>query len=366
MNILILFTQPWKIGGAETHVEALIKGLYMHNIYLAINKGSNDERIHRLKKKYKNLEIIEIQSRGINIFKWKKSLDKLKRIIITKHIDVISAQQRTAGIWAWRLYKSTSIKYTVTMHDPWHRAKLKNVYAKIFPKMIVVSKNLAQILYEQYNFDKNSVTLINNGVDFSLFKPMDKKVARDKLLLNTKEKMILHVSRFSNTKGAVALLIIKTMEFLAKKKIFYKLVIIGEGPLKDKIKERAKVFNEKYGNWIIVKNFVEDIYLWYNATDILIGEGRIAIETLACEKPIIAIRNDKNFIGKITKENIKYACDVNFDGKDKVATSSIMAEEILETFQVNNSECKNIAIYIKERLNIDKMAKSYLDIFRSL
>lgn len=26
MNILILFTQPWKTGGAETHVEALLKG----------------------------------------------------------------------------------------------------------------------------------------------------------------------------------------------------------------------------------------------------------------------------------------------------------------------------------------------------
>ena len=25
MNILILFTQPWRIGGAETHVAALLK-----------------------------------------------------------------------------------------------------------------------------------------------------------------------------------------------------------------------------------------------------------------------------------------------------------------------------------------------------
>ena len=25
MNILILFTQPWKTGGAETHVEAILK-----------------------------------------------------------------------------------------------------------------------------------------------------------------------------------------------------------------------------------------------------------------------------------------------------------------------------------------------------
>ena len=70
--------------------------------------------------------------------------------------------------------------------------------------------------------------------------------------------------------------------------IFYKLVIIGEGHLEKKIEDRADRFNQKYGNWIEVKNFVEDISLWYNATDILIGEGRVAIETLACEKPVVA------------------------------------------------------------------------------
>ena len=49
----------------------------------------------------------------------------------------------------------------------------------------------------------------------------------------------------------------------------------------------------------------------------------MAIETLACEKPVVAIRNDKYFIGLITKDNIEYACKVNFDGKDKKVLSMI-------------------------------------------
>ena len=36
MNILILFSQPWRVGGAETHVEALLKGLEEHKIFLAV------------------------------------------------------------------------------------------------------------------------------------------------------------------------------------------------------------------------------------------------------------------------------------------------------------------------------------------
>ena len=33
--------------------------------------------------------------------------------------------------------------------------------------MIVVSENLAQILYNEYGFTKDKVNLINNGVDFT-------------------------------------------------------------------------------------------------------------------------------------------------------------------------------------------------------
>lgn len=368
MNILILFTQPWRTGGAETHVEAMLKGLSNHKIFLAVNFGSDETKLNRLKNLFPLLTIIKIQSRGINFFKWRSSLNLLKKLIQDEHIDIISAQQRTAGIWAWRLAKATNVKYTVTMHDPWHRAKFKRMYPKIFPHIFVVSKNLKQILLTQYGFNPNQIHLINNGVDFSQFKPIDKQIAREKLAINLAltEKMILHVSRMSNVKGAVSIVIIEALEFLANKGIFYKLYIIGEGPYKPKIEQRVKLFNQKYGNWISLQNFVPDINLWYNATDILIGEGRVAIETLACEKPVIAIRNANSFIGLITDKNIEYACEVNFDGKDKSATAQQMAEQIELAFQQDKNIAKNIATYIKINLSIEKMVNTYLKVFNNI
>ena len=194
---------------------------------------------------------------------------------------------------------------------------------------------------------------------------MNKLIARRSLLLDN-EKMILHVSRMSSVKGAVSLVIIDALEALANANIFYKLVIIGEGPFRKKIEDRADRFNQKYGNWIEVKNFVEDISLWYNATDILIGEGRVAIETLACEKPVVAIRNDKYFIGLITKDNIEYACRVNFDGKDKKVNKVSMAEEISKAFKLSDVDSKDIALYVKQHLSIDKMVIKYIEIFNRL
>ena len=49
MNILILFSQPWRVGGAETHVEALIKGLEQEKVFLIVNVGSDEKKIDKLK-----------------------------------------------------------------------------------------------------------------------------------------------------------------------------------------------------------------------------------------------------------------------------------------------------------------------------
>ncbi|WP_196594380.1 glycosyltransferase [Pectinatus sottacetonis] len=366
MNILILFTQPWRTGGAETHVQALLKGLSAHNIFLAVNYGSSSDKLNTLEQLYPNVHVLTIQARGINIFKWYKSFQALKSLLKIHHIDIIACQQRTAGIWASLLSKNSSIKYTVTMHDPWHRAKIKKIYPHIFPQMIAVSKNLAAILEKNYGFPAKHIRIINNGIDFSIFYPMEQLKARQQLSLSQAKKIILHVSRMSSIKGAVSLLIIDTLHHLAEKGQFYNTILIGEGPLRTEIDHRAQLFNAQYGQWITVRNFVSNIAAWYNAADILIGEGRVAIECLACEKPVIAIRNSHSFIGLITQANIAYACDVNFDGQDKPATVDNMAVEINKAFALPPDEPKAVAAYIKEHLSINKMARAYINTFTNM
>ncbi|MBB5335926.1 glycosyltransferase [Pectinatus brassicae] len=366
MNILILFTQPWRTGGAETHVEALIKGLAKHNIILAVNTNSDTKKLQALSKHHPNIRIVTIQSRGINFFSWYRSFIYLKNLLNTQKIDIIACQQRTAGIWAYLLSKNSNIQYTITMHDPWHRAKLKKLYPRIFPQMIAVSKNLALILEKEYHFKQEHIEVINNGIDFSSFYPHEQSSARQQLGLPLQKKLILHVSRMSNVKGAVSLLIIDTMHYLAKKGQFYNTVLIGEGPLRSQIENKVNEFNAQYGQWLSVKNFVTDISTWYNASDILIGEGRVAIECLACQKPVIAIRNIQSFIGLITKQNIGYACDVNFDGHDKPATMYSLSDEINNAFSLPSSDSEFIAQYIKKELNIDKMTEIYLNIFTKM
>ena len=115
MNILIFFSQPWRVGGAETHVESMISGLYENNkIFLVVNEGSDIISLNRLKNCYPNLEILSIQARGYSIIKWHESYKNIEKLIIANKFDIISAHQRTAGIWSYFLSKRTGTPYVVT------------------------------------------------------------------------------------------------------------------------------------------------------------------------------------------------------------------------------------------------------------
>ncbi len=285
-------------------------------------------------------------------------------LIKQEQIEVIAAQQRTAGIWAHIIRHDTQVPYTVTMHDPWHRAMFKSFYAKMFAAVVVVSCNLAEELVRKFGFSKERIFLINNGIDFHAFKPLRKEVCREKLGLMPKTEIILHVSRLSRVKGAVSLTLIESMKHVLKTRPDATLIIIGEGPMRNEINEKIFEFNQRYGEKIKVYDFVTNIAEWYNAADILVGEGRVAMETLACLKPIVAIRNAHTFIGSIDTNNIAYACDVNFDGKDQNVTAENMAGEIEKAFQLELDESRKIAEYSKERLSLENMAKAYLDVFK--
>lgn len=360
LNLLILFSQPWGIGGAETHTQALIQGLEGHRVYLAVNRGGREDKLQVLQEKYPYLEVLSIQTRGANVLRWLYEMNRLCDLVAREKIDGIFAQQRTAGIWAYRIAKKTQTPYTVTMHDPWHRAMFKTAYRKIFPFVFTVSRNLSGILQQDFAFLPWQIHEIDNGIDFSAYLPQDKQLSREKLKLYEKGPLLLHVSRFSRVKGAVALRLLEAVPILLRQVPDLQLVLIGEGPLAGEIQEQAETVNRLYGAHIKLRGFTDHIADWYNAADLLIGEGRVAVEALACHTPVVAIRNDQTFIGAVTPEKIMYACDVNFDGRDQEATPALVAAEILGGLRIFPEDRRKIAQYIKKRLSIERMTRQYL------
>lgn len=368
MNILILFSQPWRVGGAETHVRALIAGLQanQHRIFLAVNRGSDPRQTASLTAEFPRLRVLTIQARGANVLAWLTSLKKLAALMKAEQIDVVSAQQRTAGLWAWLLSKRTGVPFTVTMHDAWHRVIAPRRYAGLFPRMVVVSRNLEERLVKDFGFSPSAITLIQNGIDFQKFTARDAQKAKESLGLPPDRPLFLHVSRLSSIKGAVALVLLESMDLILRSFPKAQVVVIGEGPLRGSVEEKANGINAKWGPVVSVRDFTDDIVTWYNAADLVIGEGRVAIETLACCTPVVAIRNGQNFFGAVTPDNLTEAMAVNFDGRNWPATPEHLAREIAMALALPDESRRQIAGKLKEQMSLETMSRKYIQLFQKI
>jgi L-malate glycosyltransferase len=109
----------------------------------------------------------------------------------------------------------------------------------------------------------------------------------------------------------------------------------------------------------------------YAAADCVIGTGRIALEAMACQRPVVAV-GSKSVVGYMTPQNIKYGWESWFGdhGFHKELTQESLLVQIRqvltqpdETLQVNSWALRNV---ISQNFDISsavrELAQLYLDI----
>lgn len=178
-----------------------------------------------------------------------------------------------------------------------------NVHRKLwFPRMIV--HQLDQITFpseicktkwsEVFNIPNEKTSVINNGVECSLLPPTPKTTHLAKQLLgnNPTQLVIIVVATLAKHKGHQTLLealsILKNEGFSP----FPKTYIIGNGPLYERLLEKAKIYGIKENVQFI--GFCDDVKPFYQAADLMVlptlyeSFGNVLLEAMAEGKPVIA------------------------------------------------------------------------------
>ncbi|MBA7597480.1 D-inositol-3-phosphate glycosyltransferase [subsurface metagenome] len=147
------------------------------------------------------------------------------------------------------------------------------------------------VKYIRGNFRRDVVD-IPPGVDFNLFKPTLGNI-RDKFSIGD-NRLLLFVGRFVPLKNLPFL--ITTFRRVIEERKDIRLMLVGEGPLKNTIKGLVKKYQlEKY---IIFTGRVpnDELPKYYSAADIFIMPSSYdnfpnsILEAMACELPIVATR----------------------------------------------------------------------------
>jgi len=174
---------------------------------------------------------------------------------------------------------------------------------------ICVSKGVAYDLMQFSKVNKKKIKVVYNGVDIDKVKVNilnNKRRFLKKIRKNN--KIILTCGRLVLQKGHENLI---NSFFLLKKKIAQvKLVILGKGPLKDRLLFQINELG--LNKDVFIFNFDEYPYLYFNMADVFVltsvfeGFGNVIIEAMACGVPVISTDCDYGPREIINSRKINY------------------------------------------------------------
>jgi phosphatidylinositol alpha-mannosyltransferase len=245
--------------------------------------------------------------------------DGPKKVLEKENFDILHFHNPMAPFLNWQLLSLSRSAKFATFHADIKTMRITRyfpffwriLYKRLFPKMkgiIAVSKVARDSILP---YVKRKITIIPNGVDVTVFKPNNKPIVRYKDGMTN----VLYVGRLEERKGVKYLLL--AWQLLAARNL--RLILVGAGPEKEKIKELIKKLNLKN---VIMEGYVpdKDLPSYYATADVFCspatkGEsfGMVLLEAMASGVPIVAAANRgyKEILKEVGKECLAKTEDVN-------------------------------------------------------
>lgn len=247
------------------------------------------------------------------------------------NLDVIHTQSEfSLGHFAKIISRKFNIPFVHTYHTMWedyvhYIVPIKggrNIYPKKFCRrfsktfvsktdaIISPSKKTEKYLKYRCKIKNKDIFIVPTGINLEPFKKENfttemKEKLKNKIGLKKEDKVILFVGRIAEEKSIDVL--IKGMPEILKKEPNAKLVIVGDGPSVNTLKELSK--NLKVDKNVIFtgRQSWEEIAIFYNIGDVFVNasttetQGLTFIEAMGAEIPVCA-KYDTNLDG-IIKHN---------------------------------------------------------------
>jgi len=224
-----------------------------------------------------------------------KCIVDLRSIIKAYQIDLIHTHNEKALFYGAISGLLSGIPVVHTKHGKnqiTFKARIRNnLLARLCKKTIAVSRDAALQCIENEKIPAAKVMVIHNGVDIDAFSNRkDAALCRNSLGIEAGVPIIGIVARLAEVKDHATLF--QACNILNEKKIDFRLVVIGDGPLKGKLITLSDSLGLQ--NKIIFTGARRDIPEFLNAMDIFVlssiseGISLTLLEAMSCYLPIVA------------------------------------------------------------------------------
>ncbi|WP_300341386.1 polysaccharide deacetylase family protein [Fusobacterium sp.] len=286
MNILMALSQL-EVTGAEVYGVTLSDELIKRGNKVII---VSDTLTKKTQAKYIKLEF---NKRGLS--QRVKQVQTLLKIIKDNDIQVVHAHSR-ASSWSCEIAcKIAGIPLITTVHgrQPVHLSR--KIFKAFGDKSLTVCENIKKHLIDELGVKSSKIEILRNPIETAKY-PFNYCDTFEK-----EERTVSIIGRLSGPKGEVAF---KALEILQDIPNITTQVIGG----KDIPKKFQKFLNNDRIKFL---GYVDDIPEKIKDSDIVIGAGRVGVESILSGKPLIAI-GEAQYVGLVKEDNISQALESNF------------------------------------------------------
>ena len=343
---ILLVTDRLSRGGAETHLISLYSELTLlgHSVTVVSSGGELSSLVRHVS--------IDLCSHSLK--KLFSGYFALRSLVLREDFDLIHAHARLPALIASIVARECKIPLVTTVHARFRTDRLRRSLSVWGFRSVAVSEDLRLYLSRSYSIPSENITVIENGIDFSKYRPTD---------LEKKELRILFLSRLDKDCSLSAELLCDIAPFLFERYKSVKIIIGGGGDRLNEINRRALLINSEVGlELICTEGEICDVPRFLSQGDIFIGVSRCAIEAIATSLPVI-ISGNEGFMGRLTEKSFERAQATNFCARGEALPDadrlfwSICST--LDSLDSAKSEARRLCERAKKSLDISLIAPRY-------
>ncbi|CAG7653631.1 glycosyltransferase [Paenibacillus allorhizosphaerae] len=349
---VLMMLDAFDIGGTETHVLSLAKVLLSRGVtvFVAGKPGPLEAEFRKL---------------SCTIYNFGNSRKKFEDWVRIHKINVIHAHLESSGNYAAQISKKNNIHMVYTIHGTYYDPSvLRRLINRPLNKPTLISVSLPVRKWLQKHGIKS--LLLPNGIDMEEFSAK-KSNLRERLNIPMEAKVLLYASRLEFEKYEICKLLLKTCVIDVLKEFPDMHILIAGGGMKaDKI---DKSINESIRSKQIqyLGNRI-DMSALYSISDYVVGTGRVALEAMSCERPLIAV-GTKGVFGLVTPDNFKKAIKYYFCDHKRLLPldEKNMTKAVIEGLRFkheNNYWSKELRKRISKEMEISRVADKICEIYK--
>ncbi len=286
---IALLCMSLNIGGAETHIFELARGLSAkgHEITVFSNGGVYAEALEKAGIRH---VWAPLHTKTLSAL-W-KSYRILKQEFQRNRPSVVHSHTRISNFVGGLVCKSLDIPMVTTVHFNFRADFFFRRFSNWGCRALAVSEDLKEYLVQNYRYDPNHVALTVNGIDMERFSKGELPKFRASLGVAPEQKMVLMVTRLDKEASVHVEHFLRIAPEIYKKAPDTRVVIVGDGKLFPAFAKQAAEINAQCGeNFILMQGAKTNIEQYTAVADLFVGISRSALEAMSSSVPTILLGN---------------------------------------------------------------------------